>query len=204
VKAWALLLGIYGVFVYWYTSFQGPLSEAEIETYLAALREAGGNDERLALWRAFMESDTGDDFVMINVVDLRDRPLAMEGVSPDETAADVLARYTAPFLGAAIRSAAHPILYGNAAAPALDLWGIDGAERWSNGGLVRYRSRRDLMDQVVRTSRLDIHEFKIAAMEKTIAYPLDPWWHLGDPRLLLALVLGCIGFGLQARGARGR
>jgi hypothetical protein len=128
----------------------------------------------------------------------------MEGVSPDETAADVLARYTAPFLGAAIRSAAHPILYGNAAAPALDLWGIDGAERWSNGGLVRYRSRRDLMDQVVRTSRLDIHEFKIAAMEKTIAYPLDPWWHLGDPRLLLALVLGCIGFGLQARGARGR
>ena len=66
MKAWALLLGIYGVFVYWYTSFQGPLSEAEIETYLAALREAGGNDERLALWRAFMESDTGDDFVVRN------------------------------------------------------------------------------------------------------------------------------------------
>ncbi len=31
---------------------------------------------------------------------------------------------------------------------ALDLWGIEGAEQWSMGGLVRYRSRRDLMEQV--------------------------------------------------------
>lgn len=204
MKAWSVLLAIYLVFVYWYTSFQGPLDQAEIEAYLAELREAGGSEDRLALWRGFMESDTGDDFVMLNAIDLRERPLAVEGVPPDETAADVLARYTGPFLSAAARSATHPVLYGVAAAPALDLWGIDGAERWSNGGLVRYRSRRDLMEQVVRTSRLDIHDFKVAAMEKTIAFPLDPWWHLGDPRLLLALVLGCLGFGLQWRRARRR
>lgn len=204
MKVWSVLLVLYVAFVYWYTSFQGPLSEAEIESYLAALREAGGSDERLALWRGFMESDTGDDFVMLNAVELRERPLALEGVPPDETAADVLARYTGPFLSAAARSATHPVLYGNAAAPALDLWGIDGAERWSNGGLVRYRSRRDLMDQAVRTSRLDIHDFKVAAMEKTIAFPLDPWWQLGDPRLLLALAFVCVGFGFQSRRARRR
>ena len=33
-----------------------------------------------------------------------------------------------------------------------------------------------------------IHDDKIAAMKKAIAYPLDPWFHLGDPRLLLGLV----------------
>ena len=30
------------------------------------------------------------------------------------------------------------------------------------------------------------HEFKVAAMNKTIAFPIDPWFHLGDPRILLA------------------
>jgi hypothetical protein len=49
----------------------------------------------------------------------------------------VLARYTGPFLGRALRSAAHPVLGGSSATGALDLWGIDGAERWSQGGLVR-------------------------------------------------------------------
>jgi hypothetical protein len=30
-------------------------------------------------------------------------------------------------------------------------------------------------------------------MAKTIAYPLDPWVQLGDPRLVLFLLLGLIG-----------
>jgi len=40
------------------------------------------------------------------------------------------------------------------------------------------------------------HEFKITAMAKTVAFPLDPWVSLGDPRLLLALILAVIGLGL--------
>jgi hypothetical protein len=45
------------------------------------------------------------------------------------------------------------------------------------------------------------HEFKIAAMNKTVAFPIDPWFQLGDPRLvlgLLALVLG-LAFGRSPR-----
>jgi hypothetical protein len=38
-------------------------------------------------------------------------------------------------------------------------------------------------------------------MEKTIAFPLDPWFQLGDPRLVLALILGIIGFALSWRFA---
>jgi hypothetical protein len=30
-------------------------------------------------------------------------------------------------------------------------------------------------------------------MQKTIAFPIDPWMQAGDPRLLLALILGLIG-----------
>jgi len=32
------------------------------------------------------------------------------------------------------------------------------------------------------------HDAKIAAMNKTIAVPLDPWTNSGDPRLLLGLI----------------
>ncbi len=92
-------------------------------------------------------------------------------------------------------------MMGTAAAEALDIWGIDDAERWDQGALVRYRSRRDLMNQVVAlvASGDDIHRFKVAALEKTIAYPLDPWFHFGDPRLLLALVFVAIGLAFDVR-----
>ncbi len=33
------------------------------------------------------------------------------------------------------------------------------------------------------------HEFKIAALDKTIAYPIEMQLYLSDPRLLLALIL---------------
>jgi hypothetical protein len=130
---------------------------------------------------------------------MRDEALPVEGASADASPAEVLQLYTEPFMLQAIRSAAHPVFLGSAAADALDIWGIEGADEWSMGGLVRYRSRRDLMEQVVFASTLDIHDYKIAAMQKTIAFPVDPWFQLGDPRLLLALVLLVIGLTVQLR-----
>ena len=55
------------------------------------------------------------------------------------------------------------------------------------------RSRRDML-QIAANPEFDAaHKFKVAVMAKTIAFPIDPWLHLGDPRLLLALLLGLIG-----------
>ena len=34
-------------------------------------------------------------------------------------------------------------------------------------------------------------------MRKTIAYPIDPWFQLGDPRLVLGLLLGLLGCALS-------
>jgi len=198
--SWIALAVLYAAFFAWYTPFGGPLTPEEIARYEAVLREVTDSPERLDRWMAFMEGDTGDDFAMLNAIALREAPLPGPGIEPGESSAEVLAKYTAPFLGRALRSAAHPVLLGRAAAPALDLWGIEGASEWTNGGLVRYRSRRDLLEQFVATRDLgdaDIHRFKIAAMEKTIAYPLDPWFHLGDPRLLLGLVFAVLGLTLQ-------
>jgi len=199
-RVWIALAALYALFVFWYTSFGGPLSEAEIARYAEVLRSNGGRSpEQIAAWLEFMQGDTGDDFAMWNTMALRETPLPVEGVPPDESSREMLQRYVRPFMTEAVQSAAHPVLLGSAAAGALDLWGISGAEHWSNAGVVRYRSRRDLMEQVVHTLGADIHRYKIAALEKTIAYPIDPWFHLGDPRLLLGLVLALLGFALTRR-----
>jgi len=202
LRVWIVLFLLYGAFFAWYTSFGGPLQPDEIEGYVRLLEEGDVEPERLARWRRFMETDTGNDFAMANFISLADEPKPVTGSKPGETSAEVLARYTRPFMALAVRSASHPVLFGLAAGDSLDLWGINGAERWTHAGVVRYRSRRDLMEQVRSLAGSDIHDFKIAAMEKTIAFPVDPWITAGDPRLLLALVFLIVGLAFQARRAR--
>jgi len=206
-RAWIVLGVLYAAFFLWYTPLGGPLSEAEIASYETKLRGFGGDDGALERWRAFMRSDTGDDFAMWNALDLRDVPEPVEGVPPGASSADVMRLYGEPFFRRAVRDAAHPVVMGAAAAEALDVWGIDGARHWDQGALVRYRSRRDLMDQVVALAERaaegdDLHRFKVAALEKTIAFPLDPWFHVGDPRLVLALAFLGVGLGLDVRRLR--
>jgi hypothetical protein len=199
-RVWILLLIVYATFFSWYTSFAGPLNEEEIAHYSEVLSGLEPDPERLARWQAFMRSDTGDDFAMINVVHLNDIPTPGPGIEPGETSEEVAAKYSEPFMSRAFRNAAHPVMMGFAAADALDTWGIDAADTWTAGALVRYRSRRDLMEQSIAIRQMDgtnIHDFKIAAIAKTIAYPLDPWFQLGDPRLVLALLLIIVGLASQ-------
>jgi hypothetical protein len=203
-RLWLGLVVLYGGFTGWYTSWAGPLAPGEVDAYIARLAEKGASGERIALWRHFLETDTGDDFAMWNAIDLRDAPLAVDGVPPGESSRQMLERYTGPFLGKALARASHPVMIGTAASEALDLWGIDGAKRWTMGGLVRYRSRRDVVELALAALGSDIHRYKIAAMEKTIAFPLDPWFQLGDPRLVLALVFAIVGLVGQLRSARNR
>jgi len=200
---WAVLVGLYLAFFGWYTSFGGPLSEQEVAHYLALMesREPPPPPERLALLRKFMEEDTGDDFVMVNVIDMYGEPLQIEGVEPGETSDQVLAKYMAYMTPALFARACHPVLYGRAANHAMDLMNADGMESWTTGAGMRYRSRRDMLEIGTNPDFAGSHEFKVAAMAKTIAFPIDPWFHLGDPRLLLALLLGLLGCALCWREA---
>lgn len=196
---WALLILLYVAFFSWYTSFGGPLSEAEIEHYLS-LMDANGqatDPEARARLKYFMETDSGDDFVMINVIDLYETPLQIAGVEPGESSPEVLGKYMAYMYPALFARASHPVLFGTAANEAMDLMNADGMSHWTQGAGMRYRSRRDLLEIASNPAFSGSHEFKVAAMRKTIAFPVDPWFQLGDPRLILALFLGLLGFALS-------
>ena len=136
-RIWIAAVVLYAAFFSWYTSWGGPLTEAEISDYVARFEAAGVEPERLAVWLEFMRTDTGDDFAMLNAIDYRDRPEQVPGVQPGESSEDVLRRYTTPFLGRALRSASHPIFIGDAASPSIDVWGIDGAEALEENSCIK-------------------------------------------------------------------
>ncbi|MEE2776639.1 MAG: hypothetical protein VYE73_07740 [Acidobacteriota bacterium] len=200
---WAVLIGIYVVFFSWYTSFGGPLTDEEIAYYMERFerREPTPSPQRLADLRKFMEDDTGNDFVMINVIHMYDTPLQIEGVEPGESSDDVMAKYMDFMYPQLFSRACHPVIFGSAANTAMDLMNADGMERWTTGAGMRYRSRRDMLEIATNPAFSGRHDFKIAAMAKTIAFPIDPWYQLGDPRLVLALLLGGFGCALSWREA---
>jgi len=180
---------LYGLFFFWYTNFGGPISKQEIAAAVDGLRENGLTDERIEVWKGFMETDTGNQFIMLNNLDMNPAPPKMPKTPDDATAQDLMDVYMEHMYPELLKRASHPIFFGQAVHQALDVEGIENASSWSHGALFRYRSRADLIEIALNPQSKDRHEYKIAALTKTIAYPVKPTLYLSDPRLLLFLIL---------------
>ena len=207
MKIWISLLVIYAGFFLWYTNIGGKLDKEEIEFFLEKLEErtsANSADpetynSQKNLIKRFMEEDTGRQFLMVNNIDMDDDPEDVEGAEPGESAERLLDRYMEHMYAQLLKRACHPVFAGNAVHPSMDLVGIEGAEIWDQAALMRYKSRRAFMEIVTHPNMGSKHAFKVAAMEKTIAYPVETVLYLGDPRFLLALILIILGLFLQNR-----
>ena len=126
---------------------------------------------------------------MFNAVDLAKNPPQIEGAPPDADGQTLIDLYMEHMIPALLSRASHPVVVGKSVADSLDLLGIEGAETWSDGAIMRYRSRRTLIDIIGDTEFYERHDFKLAGLEKTIAYPIEPRIYLGDLRLLLGLLM---------------
>ncbi len=173
---------LYALFWFWYTGRQRPLTQQEIDSYMPKLRASNTDEMVLARIHDFMASDTGKGFVMVNLLQLRD-------TAPDaESASGILQKYSNVFLSKLLRRAGHPIAFGQVAGDAVELWGVEDDAKWTTVGLIRYRSRRDLIEMVVDPAFAEIHPFKEQALQKTIAVPVAPWFSLSDLRLIVGLI----------------
>ncbi|MBY6211711.1 hypothetical protein KUV95_09090 [Microbulbifer agarilyticus] len=189
VKLWLLPALLYALFVFWYTDFSGPLSDAEIAKITRALTDNDVSAERVDELARFMREDSGRQFLMVNAIHINAEPPAVEGAPANADADTLMGLYMEHILPALAKRASHPVLWGKAVFPVIDLIGLEGAEEWTSAAIFRYRSRRDFMEIISNPVFLDRHDFKTAALEKTIAYPIEPSLYLGDPRLLLGLIL---------------
>ena len=136
----------------------------------------------------FMHTWSGKDRIGNNI-DINENPPNVEGAEPGESADDLMGRYMAHMIPALLIRACHPVLIGSAVYPSMDVVGIEGAENWDQAALFRYKSRRAFLDIVTNPAFKGEHHFKTAALEKTIAFPIETNWYLSDPRLLLGLML---------------
>ena len=188
---WLVPTVIYALFTFWYTDFGGPLTEEEIADYSETLAERMAPD-RLQYITQFMRNDTGRQFLMVNNIDNNENPPDVEGAEPGESAAQLMGRYMEHMYAQLSKRASHPVIAGNAIHDALDLVGVEDwetAQHWTTAAMMRYRSRRTFMEIITHPDMVGRHEFKIAALDKTIAYPIEMQLYLSDPRLLLALIL---------------
>ena len=176
---WGIPAVLWLLFCFWYTNTGGPLSDEEIDAFGALAERAGFTPERVQRLRRFMIEDSGEQFLMVNLLDMADPDPAAD-LSPEES----LARYMEHMFPQLFKRACHPILAGGVVFRALDLAGIEGGEHWSDVGVIRYRSRRDIMEIALNPVFNGKHGFKIAALEKTIAVPVEPQMNLGDLRLI--------------------
>ena len=186
---WLVPLVLYIVFTYWYTNTKGPFTPEEIASFKQKAIEAGSRSEDLENILAFMSSDTGRQFIMINNIDLNENPPDVEGAGTGEAATQLLDRYMEYMFPELLRRACHPVYLGSVVHTTMDLIGLEGAEEWDQVALMRYRSRRDLIDIASNPVFRGQHDFKMAALTKTIAYPAEGNLYLSDLRFLLALVL---------------
>lgn len=188
---WALPACLYAIFVFWYTDFGGPLDSIEISSYLEKFEAAGVPAETRERIHRFMESDSGRQFLMLNVIDFSEDPPDVAGAEPGESAEALMGRYMEHMYAELLKRACHPVLMGVAVHEAMDLVGVDqltGAGQWNLGAFMRYRSRRTFMEIVTIPETRSRHAFKVAALDKTIAFPVETELYLGDPRWLLGLL----------------
>ena len=203
-KIWLGSVLLYALFVSWYTDFGGPLTETEIQAYIAKTEnlDLGGDPSARGALLEFLRNDTGGQFLMFNAVDLAKDPPQMEGAPPDADGQTLLDLYMEHMIPALLSRANHPVVVGKSVANSLDLLGIEGAEAWSDGAIMRYRSRRTFIDIIGNPEFYTRHDFKLAGLEKTIAYPVEPRIYVGDLRLLLGLFMLAITALLDSRLAR--
>ena len=184
MKSTITLLLLYGVFWFWYTPSGEPLTDKEISFYLDQIDSAEGR----ARIESFAREDTGRSFYMLNALDLDESPGSIDGAPAGADGQQLMDLYMEHMLPALLARASHPTFFGAAVGKSMEVVGVENAETWDTGALVRYRSRRDLLDIVTNPDFRGRHHFKVAALEKTIAYPIETPFFPGDLRLLLGLL----------------
>lgn len=187
---WGTALGLYILFRLWYDNWRGPLSPAEIDAFLTEVsgKFAGGNEP--GMLRQFLEADDGKEFVMLNLVKVEPGLVTDPDSGAQVPGRDMMQRYSQPFVRRLLRNGGHPGMVGRKVGPYVDAWNVEGDPGWTIFGLMRYRSRRDLIAMIRDPLFAKVHPYKALGIPTTFSFPTqrEVSVYLG-PRVWVALVL---------------
>jgi len=171
-KIWIMVAIVYGLFSLWYFNWSGPIAASEIESYMAAFHSAEGNQHTEAqTFRAFLEQDDGNEFAMLNLVQLQDGEVVHPLTGEPTSSSEVLSEYFGPFSLALLKRGGHPVFQAQTVGGNVDSWNAPNNVDFGVTAMMRYKSRRDLVELVIDPAFADGHIYKLAAIERTISYP---------------------------------
>jgi len=203
LSIWVATLLVYVAFRLWYDGLRKPLTAEEVEEYTRLFEQragAGASDEvDLAVMRKFLEEDDGKEFIMMNLLQYNPSPMKHPDTGQDAQAGSILQEYFRPFMGQVMRRAGHPVIAGRAVGGYLDAWNTPPDPGWHGAGLIRYRSRRDIVELSLASAKFpDLHKYKVAALKQTIAFPTQTQMGLyASPRVTVAMALALAATWLQ-------
>jgi hypothetical protein len=169
---WATAFLLYLLFLGWHENWHGALTAEEIDGFSRHINASTIlTKEQQQTLIDFMESDTGDEFFMLNLVAFYSGEIAQPGSGEMMPAPVLLDKYFRPFMGKILRRGGYPAFTAGAVGGYIEAWASADNPGWSGAGLIRYRSRRDLLLSITDSDFSDAHVFKKAALQATLAMP---------------------------------
>ena len=181
IVIWIIALSLYALFWLWYCGVKGRLSKHEVEIFISSFEAKGLSERALLNIREFLEQDDGREFFMVNLLEIK---------SPKRESQKLLMGYFKKFMSGMIPRGGHPLFLAQAAAKNIENLNCEHADDWSSVGIIRYRSRRDFAQIVLKTFGSEHHSDKLLSLKKTLAFPSTTTLFFGSPKIIIALVLG--------------
>ena len=169
---WMLVPIVYGLFCLWYFNWKGPVSQDEIDEFVDKFAELETNKHTEPnVIRSFLEEDDGKEFVMLNLIQLHEGNVSDPVTGEQRKPREVLGSYFKSFLFASMKRGGHAVLQARTVGGNIDSWNADNNVGFSVTSMMRYRSRRDLVELLIDPAFADSHLYKLAAIDRTISYP---------------------------------
>ena len=194
---WLIATALSTAFLLWHQPWFGkPLTAAEIDAAFAVSVDratALPESEKVKL-RAFFASDDGRPFYNVNLMLYRDVAIYADGnqrpgIRTGTDAADAYSRAIIPLL---LARGSYPVFISSKISNLLEE-GAPGADFFQEVAIVRYRSRRDMLEMISHPNYLAGGPHKFASLAKNVAVPTTGLVPL-DASVVIPLIL----FGLAA------
>ncbi|MBF2754633.1 MAG: hypothetical protein ISN29_05165 [Gammaproteobacteria bacterium AqS3] len=173
---WGAVLLLWLAFSIWSRDWGGALTPTEIDELMAHLQvqasaENSGIEASIDVIEEFMRSDDGEPFVMWNLFAFPEGDINHPKTGEPMPAAELVQEYFAPFMGKLIARGGYPALSMRAVGGYIDHWNVPADVRWSGAALIRYPSRRVLVELAGDPEFEHLHLYKQLALERTLAFP---------------------------------
>lgn len=186
--------------LYWYQWSASPLSQKEVDNYIATLSaqtQIPGGRHDLDAVRDLLEHDDGKPVYTLNLYSFRDVADYPAGSGFSGTGEEAFSRFQRAMVRLTPKRAAHPVFSTS--------WTHDRTNDWDRVVIMRHRSRRDLADMFASDEFADASMHKWAAIE-TLDRSVVEAIQLPDGQIAILLlgVLSGLVFYASGRGFRAR